>query len=58
MIEKLIEKYRHFEQGMGIGLTFEEVQFLCDNEEHEVFMFDFSLYRDLMDYRDHLQEED
>lgn len=38
-------------------LTLEQAQFLLENEEHEAFCYDHSLYHSLMDYRDHLVEE-
>jgi hypothetical protein len=56
-VEKLIVKFKNFEAGYEYPPTLEEVQFLCQNEEHELFAFDYSLFRDIMDFRDHLELE-
>jgi hypothetical protein len=55
-VEKLVVQFKNFEAGYDCPPTLEEVQFLCQNEEHEIFMFDHCLYRDIMDFRDHLEE--
>lgn len=50
-VTTLVKKFNDYQYG-GEELTLEELNFLCDNEEHEAFMFSFSLYRDILDLRD------
>ena len=57
MINELVEKFNQYQRGEIDSLTMKEIQTLCSAEEHEVFMFDHCLYRDIMDYRDHLEME-
>jgi hypothetical protein len=39
-------------------LTLKEIQFLLENEEHEIFAYDFGLYREILDYADYLEMEE
>lgn len=56
-VNYLIAKFKKHQVSNSESLTFNEAQFLCENEDHEAFMFDSSLYTDIMDMRDHLEEE-
>lgn len=38
-------------------LTYEQVRFILNNEEHEIFAYDYGLYRDIQDYADYLEME-
>jgi hypothetical protein len=53
----LINKFKGYQVGRNKGLTMDECQLLLENEDHECFMLDYSLYSDIMDYRDHIYEE-
>ena len=57
LIIELIQDFRAWETGTGEGLTHMQCEILLEAEEHEVFMFDQSLYQSIMDYRDHLELE-
>lgn len=54
---ELISQFKDFEAGYAEPLTFEECSQVLAEEEHEAFMYDFGLYRDIMDFRDYLEME-
>ena len=54
---ELIAQFKDFEAGYAKPLTFEECSQVLAEEGHEAFMYDFGLYRDIMDFRDYLEME-
>jgi hypothetical protein len=56
-VTNLIKKFNDYQVNNTNTPTLEEMQFLCENEEHEAFFFDYYLFRDIMDFRDHLEIE-
>jgi hypothetical protein len=57
MITELATKFNKYQQGECDGLTLQEVETLLAAEDHPIFIHDHWLYRDIMDYRDHLEME-
>lgn len=57
LIRQLVQDFKAWDQGLGKPLTYDQCQILLEAEEHEVFMFDYSLYQDIMEFRDHLELE-
>ena len=57
LVTSLIEDFRKWERGEGAPLTYDQCSVVLASEEHEAFMFDYGLYRDIMDFRDHLELE-
>ena len=53
----LIVQFKNFESGYAEPLTFEECSQVLAEEGHEAFIYDFGLYRDIMDFRDYLEME-
>ena len=53
----LIKKFEQYEMTGENPLTMKEAQFLCENEDHDAFFFDYTTYRNIMDFRDHLELE-
>mgnify|MGYP000456584262 CR=1 FL=1 len=56
-VTNLIEKFKSYNETNKNQPTIEELIFLLENEDHEAFMIEYSLYSDIMDLRDHLEEE-
>lgn len=56
-VSNLVKQFKSFQNTGRNPLSFDELQFLCENEEHEAFMVDYNLYSDIMDERDNLEEE-
>jgi hypothetical protein len=56
-VNDLIVQFNDFQSGYAEPLTFEECSFVLDHEDHEAFMYDFGLYREILDYRDYLELE-
>jgi len=57
-VEKLVAKFNNYQMTGQNGPTLEEAQFLCENEEHDIFFFDSYTYRDILDYRDYLVDSE
>lgn len=57
LVTELIEDFRAWERGEGAPLTHDQCSVILEAEDHEAFMFDIGLYRDIMDFRDHLELE-
>ena len=57
-VNELIKQYKSWECTGNNPLTKLEVRFLLENEEHEAFFMEWSLYQDLMNYEDHLLSEE
>lgn len=55
LINELIADFKAWENGEGDALTYYQCQILLEAEEHEAFMYNHSLYQDIMDFRDHLE---
>lgn len=52
-IDQLISQFQAYEYGRAEALTLAECEYLLSNEEQ----IDFSLYQDVMNFRDHLELE-
>jgi len=57
-IEKLVNQFAAWQEGEGEPLTREEADFLCKNEDHDIFGFSHSFFREILDYRDYLDLEE
>ena len=57
LINELIADFRAYERGEGEALTYDQCQVLLNSEEHEAFIYDYGLYQDIMNFRDHLELE-
>ena len=51
----LIVQFNDYQSGYAEPLTFEECNQVLDHEDHEAFIFDHGLYREIMDFRDYLE---
>jgi hypothetical protein len=57
LVTELIIQFKNWESGHAEPLTYDQCSVVLASEEHEAFMFDHGLYRDIMDFRDHLESE-
>jgi hypothetical protein len=57
LVTELITQFKNWESGHAEPLTYDQCSVVLASEEHEAFMFDYGLYRDIMDFRDYLELE-
>ena len=56
-VTQLIVQFKNYQAGYDYPLTFDQCCEVLACEEHDAFMFDYGLYRDIWDFRDHLELE-